>query len=97
MAGRKFEMYQKHIDYLNSVVPELLEAEKTIDRIKGSYEWKRAYNYFSCLKSRGILRTKPTKENGYKLEMTEGFVCVEDLESIVSTEQMQQIKKLLHF
>ena len=66
---KEFTLEQKHVDYFNSVIPELIKAEETVARIKGSYEWKRAYNYFSCLKSRGIIKTKPTKENGYKIEV----------------------------
>ena len=37
----------------------------------------------------------PSKENGYKIELSEGVVQIEKLEDIVTPEQMEQIKKLI--
>ena len=91
---KKFELDQKHVDYFNSVVPELVKAEETVARIKGSKEWKRAYDYFSLCKHRGFLKTRPTKENKYKIELSNGMVSIEELESIVTEEQMEKIKSL---
>ena len=92
---KKFELDKKHVEYFNKVVPELVKAEETVKRIKGSKEWKRAYDYFSLCKHRGILKTRPTKDNGYLIEQSEGFVSIDELENIVTQEQMKQIKKLL--
>lgn len=69
MEGKMFKPEQKHVDYINSVRAELLEAEATIARIKGSSEWQRAYNYFSLQKTRGLIKEKPTKENSYKITL----------------------------
>lgn len=85
---------QKYIDYLNKITPELIEAEAKVDAIKNSKEWKRAYEYFNVLHHRGRIKTKPTKKNGYKLEMWETFVSIDQLDGIVTPEQMEQIKKL---
>ena len=90
----KFEIEQKHIDVINKLTPELIEAEAKVDRIKNSKEWKRAYEYFNVLKHRGHIKTKPTKKNGYKLELWEKVVSIDKLEDIVTPEQMEQIKKL---
>lgn len=92
---KKFTLDQKHIDYFNRVVPELVNAEETVAKIKGSKEWKRAYDYFSLCKHRGLLKTRPTKENGYKIEISEGMIQIEELESIVTSEQMKKNKELL--
>lgn len=93
--NKQFELDQKHVDYFNSVVPELIKAEETITRIKGSKEWKRAYDYFSLCKHRGLLKGRPTKENGYKIELSKGFISIDELDEIVTPEQMEQIEQLL--
>lgn len=85
---------QKHIDYLNKITPELIEAEAKVDAIKNSKEWKRAYEYFNVLQHRGHIKTKPTKKNGYKIELWETVVPLDKLDGIVTPEQMEQIKKL---
>lgn len=74
-----------------------MEAEATVARIKNSNEWKRAYNYFSLQKTRGTIKEKPTKENGYQIELYESadLVSLDDLSGIVTSEQMEQIKALL--
>ena len=92
-----FKPEQKHVDYINSVRAELMEAEETVARIKNSNEWKRAYNYFSLQKTRGTIKEKPTKENGYQIELYESadLVSLDDLSGIVTSEQMEQIKALL--
>ena len=52
---KKFKLEEKHIDYINSIREELINAENTVARIKGSKQWKRAYNYFSVCKHRGLI------------------------------------------
>ena len=64
---KKFELEKKYVDYFNSVREELVKAEDTVSRIKGSKEWKKAYDYFSVCKHRGLIKTRPTKANGYKI------------------------------
>lgn len=97
MKNGVFKPEQKHVDYINSVRAELMEAEATVAKIKGSSEWKRAYNYFSLQKSRGTIKQKPTKENGYRIELYESteVVRLDDLSGIITPEQMEQIKSLL--
>lgn len=92
---KKFKLEEKHIDYINSIREELINAENTVARIKGSKQWKRAYNYFSVCKHRGLIETMPSKKNGYKIELSEGIIQIEKLEDIVTPEQMDQIKKLI--
>ena len=94
MARKEFEIERKHLDYINRVAPELIEAEEKVDRIKKSKEWKRAYEYFNILKHRGHIKSKPTKKNGYKIELWEDVVPLEKLEGIVTAEQMEQIRRL---
>lgn len=93
---KKFTLDKKHVDYFNSVVPELIKAEETVVRIKGSKEWKRAYDYFNLCTIRGHLKKRPTKENGYKIELSEGMVTIEELENIVTPEQLEKIRKLIN-
>lgn len=93
---KKFKLEQKHIDYFKKVIPELIEAEQTVDRIKDSYEWKRAYNYFNVLRVRGHIKEMPTKKNGYKIEFFEDVIDIKRLEGIVTAEQMEQIKALIN-
>lgn len=97
MKNGVFKPEQKHIDYINSVRAELMEAEATVSRIKNSSEWKMAYNYFSLQKTRGTIKEKPTKKNGYRIELYESaeVVRLDDLSGIVTPEQMEQIKSML--
>ena len=81
---KKFTLNQKHIDYFNRVVPELVNAEETVAKIKGSKEWKRAYDYFSLCKHRGLLKTRPTKENGYTVEDKEYDKVLKNLKKVSS-------------
>ena len=65
---RKIELSKKHVEYFNNVIPGLVKAEDTIDRIKHSKEWNEAINYFNTLVRRGYLKERPTRENNYKIE-----------------------------
>ena len=86
------DIFQKHYDYMQSVIPRLLEAEKVVAEIKCSKEWKRSFNYFQTLYNRGMLKERPTKENGYKIETGKNMVCLADIENILTPEQMEKIK-----
>jgi len=90
MRGR--ELFQKHYDYMQSVIPRLLEAERVVDEIKGSYEWKRSFNYFQTLYNRGQLTERPTKKNGYKIELGSNTVRISDIEDILTPEQLEFVK-----
>ena len=92
MRRRGKEIFQEHYDYMQSVIPTLLEAEQTIDRIKSSKEWKRSFNYFQTLYNRGQLKERPTKANGYKIETGGNLVCLADIEDILTPEQLELIK-----
>ena len=83
--------FQKHLDYMNSVIPKLVEAENTVDEIKNSYEWKRSFNYFQTLYNRGQLRERPTKANGYKIIPDPNLVKLSDIEDILTPDQIALI------
>lgn len=54
--------YIKYYEYMQTVRPKLITAEKTVDDIKNSKEWKTAYGYFQTLYNRGQIKERPTKE-----------------------------------
>lgn len=83
--------FQKHLDYMNSVIPKLVEAENTVDEIKNSYEWKRSFNYFQTLYNRGQLMERPTKANGYKIIPGPNLVKLSDIEDILTPDQIALI------
>lgn len=85
--------YIKYYEYMQTVRPKLITAEKTIDDIKNSKEWKTAYGYFQTLYNRGQIKERPTKENGYKIEKV--YVKLSDIESILSPEQLEKIKSMI--
>lgn len=70
---KPFVLDKKHVDYLNSVRAELIEAEEIIDNIKKSKEWKRTYDYFSNMCTKGKLKVRPTKDNGYTYELSDNY------------------------
>ena len=94
MKRIEYKVEQKYIDSLHRLAPELIEAEAKVDSIKKSKEWKRTYEYFNVLKHRGYIKTKPTKKNGYKLELWDNVISIDALADIVTPEQMEQIRKL---
>lgn len=57
----------KHYNYMQSVIPELIEHEKRIREIKNTPEFKRAFNYFHVLYNRGVLRENISSKNQYKI------------------------------
>lgn len=84
---------QEHLDYMERVVPELLEAEAKVDAIKNSEEWKRHYGYFQTIYNRGGLKERPTKKNGYKIELGNNLVALADIEDLLTPEQLEAIKR----
>ena len=89
----KKDIFNTYYDYMQSVIPELIEAEATISRIKGSKEWKRASNYFKVLYQRGLLKENPCRKNGYYIERGTGVVSLSDIEDILTPDQLDQIRK----
>ena len=87
------EKFQQYSAYMQEVTPKLLEAEKTVSEIKNSPEWKRAFNYFQVLYTRGILKERPTSKNGYKIETGGSMVQISDIESILTPEQLEIVKQ----
>lgn len=89
---------KKYSDYLDSVRDELMAAEAIVSRIKKSDEWLKSMNYFNVLNARGLLKTKPTKENGYKFELFDksDYVTIrkDALQSIVSDDQLNEINMM---
>ena len=71
--SKPFVLDKRHVNYLDSVREELVKAEKTIDDIKNSEEWKRVINYFKSYYTRGKLSVKPTKDNGYTYKLNDGY------------------------
>lgn len=86
--------YDEYYDYMQSVIPRLVEAENTIKEIKGSEKWRRASNYFKVLFQRGYLAENPCSKNGYKIEKSEGAVLLNDIKDILTPEQLEKVKKL---
>lgn len=92
---RKTLNFEEHYAYMAKTVPELIAAEKKVDEIKNSAEWKRHYNYFQTLYNRGQLKERPMKCNGYKIELGNSYVSLGDIEDLLTPEQIKEIKKRL--
>ena len=88
-------VFEKHYNYMMSVTPKLIEAEKTVDEIKKSKEWKTAFQYFQTLYNRGQLKERPTQANGYKIIPGNNTIRISDIEDLLTPEQIEQIKKRL--
>ena len=93
-ALEETEKYQFHYNYMQSVIPTLIEAEKVVHSIKGSEQWNKSLNYFNVLYKRGQLAHRPTMENGYKIEPVKPL-RLHDIEDILTPEQMEIIKNRL--
>ena len=87
--------FEEHKKYMDEIAPILLEAESTVEKIKGSAEWKRSYGYFQTLYNRGILKERPTKANGYKIEKGINQIALADIEDLLTPEQIEAIKNRL--
>ena len=85
--------FKKHYDYITGVAPKLIEAERTVDEIKHSKEWREAYGYFQTLYNRGHLKERPTQKNGYKIIAGRNMVSIADIEDILTEEQLQIIRE----
>ena len=70
---KAFVVEKKYVDYLDSIRAELMGAEKIIDDIKDSAEWKKAINYFNTYHTRGKLESRPTKKNGYTYKINDKY------------------------
>lgn len=92
---RKSLNFQEHYEYMERTVPELIAAETKVDEIKNSNEWKRHYGYFQTLYNRGQLKERPTKANGYKIELGNNYVSLGDIEDLLTEEQIKEIKRRL--
>ena len=88
----KFKYYS---DYLKEIGPKLIEAETFIEEVKGSVEWKRCYGYFQTLYNRGMIKERPTRANGYKVEEGTNMIMLADIEDLLTPDQIEQIKKRL--
>lgn len=84
-------VFQKHFQYMKSVIPKLIEAERIVDEIKGSEQWTRSLNYFTVLYKRGNLACRPTKENGYTIRLSKS-IQLDDIADILTPEQWEVIK-----
>lgn len=71
--SKPFVLEEKHLNYLDSVREELIKAEETIDNIKHNKEWKQAIDYFSNMRTKGKLKSRPTRKNGYTYEVNENY------------------------
>ena len=84
--------FDKHYEYITSVAPRLIEAEKTVDEIKKSKEWKQAFQYFQTLYNRGQLKERPTQANGYKIIPGDSVIRISDIEDLLTPEQLEEIR-----
>lgn len=87
--------FEEHRRYMEEITPILMDAEATVERIKGSAEWKRSYGYFQTLYNRGILKERPTRANGYKIEKGYNQIALADIEDLLTPEQIEAIKDRL--
>lgn len=87
----KKPVFDEYMEYWNSVIPELVEAENTVKRIKDSKQWKRVSNYFKVLYQRGFLAVNPCKENNYSIIKNQGVISLEELKDILTPEQMKEV------
>ena len=87
------QLFEKHYNYMMSVTPKLIEAEKVVDDIKHSKEWKTAFQYFQTLYNRGQLAERPTQKNGYKIVPGNNTVKIADIEDLLTPEQLAEIQK----
>jgi len=96
MKRNSKERFEYYYNYMQEVTPRLLEAEKVVQEIKESKEWKKAFGYFQTLYTRGQLLERPTRANGYKIETGGNVVQIADIESILTPEQLEQVKKMAY-
>jgi hypothetical protein len=89
----ELDKYEFHKRYLEKVAPILIEAENTVNEIKLSKEWKRTYGYFQTLYNRGYLKERPTKANGYQVQLGANAIRLADIEDLLTPEQIEAIKK----
>ena len=89
----KSNTFKKYYDYMNKVTPKLLEAEQIVDDIKNSDDWKKAYGYFQTLYTRGQLRERPTKQNGYSIIPGKNTIKISDIVDLLTPEQLDEIMK----
>lgn len=87
------KVFKSHLMYMENVIPELIEAERKVDEIKKSKEWKRTYNYFKVLHHRGQIEECPNKRNGYKIELVNNYVCLDEIKDILTPDQIKKIKE----
>ena len=87
-------VFQKYYNYMQSVIPTLVEAEKTVHEIKSSVQWTKSLNYFNVLYKRGQLEYRPTMENGYLIKPVKAL-RLEDIEDILTPEQLAEVKARL--
>lgn len=71
--------YEDHYNYMQSVIPRLTEAERIVDEIKSSPQWKRSSNYFKVLYKRGMLKENPAKKNGYKIKKNDDAISKQNI------------------
>lgn len=89
---KNYSVFNKYYNYMQSVTPRLIEAEKIVDEIKKSPEWVRAFNYFQTLYNRGQLRERPTQANGYKILAGDNLVRISEIEDLLTEEQLEVVR-----
>lgn len=87
-------IYKRNLEYMQTVAPRLLEAEKIVHEIKGSKEWNYTINYFNILYQRGKLACRPTYSNGYTIKPAEA-ITLDKIADILTEEQRELILKRL--
>lgn len=71
LEEKETDLLKLNLEYLESVRDELIQAEETIARIRGSEEYKRMKNYFSGLKYQKRIEETPKSENKYTIKWPE--------------------------
>ena len=90
LFGESSPTYKKNLEYMQSITPRLLEAERIVHEIKGSEQWTKTLNYFNVLYKRGKLSCRPTYENGYAIKPVD-YISLENIEDLLTPEQKEKI------
>ena len=80
-----------HLENFLKFKPEIMEIESRLDALKNK-DWKQARQYFNLLGARGVLKNKPLKRNGYKLDLTLADAYINEPEREIIMENLEFFK-----
>ena len=62
------------MEYVNSVREDLIDSERTAEKVRKSRLWKNMMGYFRLRKKEGVLKEIPSSKNNYQLVFEDGAV-----------------------